>query len=225
MIISSIDLYYASRCPKMFLENSFPIEEDNPSRKLIKEFFLMRTIGKEQKWTSSSIAKMWDNLFWLGRDITRENINLSVKGTIAARKLYDKLPLTDDCLGMSSDNLIFHQDAGRMIKSSTDFILVYPDRIEGWLYSSLPIKQIRKSPLPDIEAFITRNRIKGNKKDYYLVVYKISPNMMNPTYIRINELSEPKNQRRIIYHLEYIIRNKVNYSITGEHCKKCSIGC
>lgn len=226
MKLDTLDLYFLSQCPRRWKEQ--PIERDSldPTRDLIRKVFLMKALGRETGWTFSGIASVWDDLFWKGKDINRDNIKQSVQGILAARQLYKRLPKGSKLEAHSSGNLICSLDSGLLLSSSSDFLLSYSDRYEAWVYfRSAPIK-IRRSPLPAIEHYLVHQKIRdAHKKPFYVVIYYSSVEKRRTIHFRVRDTRTNEECRKIVHNLADIAKKEIYFPSQGDHCKDCSIKC
>ena len=221
--LSTLDLYYLDQCAKRWQEEPPERDLSDPTRDLMKKVFLMKAIGRDTGWNFSGIASAWDKIFWIGKDVTSENMSQSVQGILAARQLYKRIP-KGELEVHSALNFKAYLDAGVILTSCCDFILSYPDRYEGWLYLHSTPKNIRRSPLPTLENYLARANIREpHQKPFYLVVYYSSVKRRKAIYFKIRNNNSIEETRRIVYNLA--AKRKLTYPSLGTHCKECNINC
>lgn len=223
--LTTLDLYRLDQCPKRWREEPPEPESADPTRELMRKVFLMKAIGRDAGWTFSGIASAWDQLYWEGKEITRENMRESVQGVLAARQIYKRLP-KGEIDAHSAKNLFTSLDAGVELHSSGDFLLEYPDRYETWIYLQSTPKKIRRSPLPAIEHYLIYQRVReAAQKPFYLVIYYSSVKRRRATYFRMRDERSFDECRGIVHSLADRARKKLYYPSLGEHCRECKVKC
>lgn len=223
--LNSLDLYYLDQCPKRWAEEPREPEPMEATRELMKKIFLMRTMGREVGWSFSGVASAWDQLFWQNKEITQENMQESVQGILAARQLYKRLP-KGEIKAHSTKNLTSCLDSQLEISSTGDFLLIYPDRYEVWVYMRSTPKKIRRSPLPAIEHYLVHQKIRNShQKPFYLVIYYSNTKRRRASHFRVRSDRSSEECRKIVYNLSDRAKRKIYYPSFGEHCKDCSVKC
>lgn len=226
MQLNTLDLYYIDQCSKWWKEDPPKREETDPTRKLMKKVLLMKAIGRESRWTFNRIATVWDQLFWEGKDITRDNMKESVQGILAARQLYNKLPKEKNLEAYSTLNLTSNLDSGIQISSAGDFLLSYPDRYETWIHIKSSPKRIRRSPLPVLEDYLAQQKIRDfYKKPFFLVAYYSSIKRRRAIHFRVRNNYSLEETRKIVFNLADKAKKEIYYPSIGEHCEQCKVKC
>jgi hypothetical protein len=226
MRLTTIDLYEIAKCSKRWLEDP-PLQKDqtSPVRELIKQMILLKGAGKQEGWDFSSIANYWDSIFWAGREVNRENMDLSIKGILAARKLYRHLP-KENVEIFSTAELTSSIDSSIEIFSSGDFVIVHPDRIETWIYTSIQPKDIRRSILPAAEHLLIQKKVRAaQNRPFFLVVYKATMRGLSPGYAMIASTGAEAGNEMAIMQLCNIARRKISIPTICEHCNNCKVDC
>lgn len=224
MRVSTWELYQRTICPKRALESPVLLaEEFSPARDLVKRVFLLRAIGRETGWTRKGIARVWDELFWSGKEINRLNMDASVKGLLAARALYKNLPKEGFSVH-STSSISQMLDTSIELSSAGDFILSYPDRNEIWIYQRASHKQGRRSVLPQLEHFLLQKKIKDDKP-FYLVFYFTSTNRRTPIHFRIRDDYSIEANEKLAFSLCRQAKKQISYPVYGTQCDHCGVNC
>lgn len=223
MRISTWDLYQLTLCPKRFLESGPRKREDSPARELIKKVFLLKALGRERDWTLKGLAPIWDDIFWRGKDFNKSTADDSVRGILAARKLYKSMP-KEGFNTYPVSKLKTMVDSSIELSSSGDFLLSYPDRYETWLYFRSDPKDIRRSILPIVEHYLIYKRLK-EKKPFYLVCYFISTERLSPIHFRVLDDRTEEECDNIAAYLCTQAKRKISYPVKGLYCKDCPLDC
>jgi len=225
MKLTTLDLYDLSTCPRRWFKDKPVRDDDSPARELIRRIFLTKALGREKGWTPLGIANIWDDLFWQGKDITQASMDESIRGVLAARKLYRQLPRE----GFKVHSAL---QLSTMVQSATDlgsvgdFLLSYPDRIETWVYGRRTVKEVRKSCLPAVEHYLIQKKIRGAQdRPFYLVCYYVSTNRMRPIHFRIRDDGNLATNEKQVVHLCNLARKKIDFPSAGDHCLKCKVNC
>lgn len=223
MRLSTWDLYQISLCPKRFLESPVARDQGDPARVIAKKAILLRAVGRTTGWTGAGIARAWDEIFWAGREITKENLDASVRGILATRGLFRSLP-DKGFIAHSPLEIETQMDSSIYLSSMSDFILSYEDRYESWIYLKASPKEIRRSPIPAVEHYLIQKR-EDRDKPFYLVIFYSSTRSMRPIHFRIRCSLPISATERITMSLCSMARRNISYPRLGEHCKDCEIKC
>ena len=171
------------------------------------------------------IASAWDQIFWKDKEITRQTINDSVRGVLAARKLYNKLPSGDFKI-FSAGSLDSMIDSSILLTSVGDFVLAYEDRIETWVYRKATPKEVRRSILPSAEHYLLQKKVRmAKEKPFFLVSYFISTSSMKPIHFRIRNNLQYLENEKIVLSLSQIALKSNFYPSAGSQCEKCKVNC
>lgn len=226
MKLTTWDLHLISQCPKKWLAAPEPFHnEDSLVRKLLKRMILQKALNRKNYWSFKEVARLWDEIFWEGRDITQENIDLSAKGILAARKLYSKIEL-QEWEPSSALELDYQTDSSVQISSVGDFVLTYKDRIETWVYGSWSHKEMRRSILPAAEHFLIQKRVRAaHTKPFYIVVYRATMRGRNPNHLLLNVTGSEYGNEKMVLHLTNVATKKISIPVMCDLCNKCEVDC
>lgn len=223
MRLTTKDLHLISQCPKRWIESG-PEEEEpyNPARELVRNLFLAKTFYENARRPFDTIARIWDKIFWQEREETQKNQDLSVKGILAAKRLYKKVEKYTGMTSHSTQFLAAHLDSTNVLTSCGDFFLMHEDRMETWIYTNTPKEILARTPIVAAEHFLAQAKVRQfHQKPFYLALYYPTMGRMTASckYIKGN-LSVEENRRTA---LGLTNLAKVSYPLGGKHCEKCPI--
>lgn len=221
MHLKTIDLLNYSKCPLRWSkllkkENTIPAPN-----KLLTELLLKKSLVNGNQWSSEEIREIWNKVFWKDKPFTKDNVQKSVKGIISATRTLRKASQETIQIepGISLNCLV----SDRLLKSTTDFILIKPKVIELWISS--PRDQIIYPNLHSIaEGFLLYNRLKKfYERPYKLVFYWSSTARKEPTISKTPRELFSGSEGKITASMVKQIRDNIIYPVPSEECKECGI--
>lgn len=223
MKLTTLDLHNETLCPMRARLSSFPPRRTDPARELIRRVFLLKAVGRKTGWTPRGLAKAWDEIYWVGKDINRVNMDASIKGVLSAKALYNRLPKEGFSVH-SIKNLSTVIDSSVELSSSGDFLLEYPDRYETWIYKRWSHKEARRSILPTAEHLLVQRNV-SDEKPFFLTFYYVSTERTTPVNFRIQSERPEEENARVITSLCDQARKGIYFPKGGSHCDGCEINC
>jgi hypothetical protein len=213
MRLSTWDLFLLSKCPKRW---SLGWEkEDAPPRRLAREILLSPLLGRESRWTLKGVAHLWDKIYWPGREDNRENADESARElTLVWRAIKDILMEDFTIFPHGMATLWVDQ---KEISSAADFITLKGGELLSWVYTPIPVREVARSPLPGMESFLLREKVRAGTpvKKTGIVKYCTSPH-----FSRLTIPSPPLGGA--MKALLSMAERKISYPSEGSHCKGCT---
>lgn len=215
MRFSTWDLFLISRCP---LRWSLGWQrEDPPVRRLAREVLLSPLLGRESRWSLKGVSRLWDQIYWPGREENEEALRQSNEELTLTWKILRDIILEEYTVYPPA-LLSTWIDSSTLIDSSADFVTLKDGELMAWVYTTLTTLEVRRSPLPAMESYLLRERIRAEApvKRVGVVRYSIQP----PTkFSRSTIQSPPKGGA--IQSLLYPAGKRIFYPSYGEHCNDC----
>jgi len=223
--INTINLSEMSKCSRKFFQTEYITQEDNPIRELIKRMFL-RSLVKETDFRIASVNNIWDTIFWPGKEVNAANMNESTRSVQVAFNLYKKIK-EGELKQVFPTKMVEHQlDAGLLIKSSCDFFVEYKDRFEGWIFLKSTPKEIRRSPILQLEYYLVQQGVRAfNQKEFHLITYYLNDKNKTPIIFRTRKSYPIEENRKVMTLLSDQFKRKISYPQEGSWCDDCKVKC